>query len=121
MATLADKLVFIKAAMDETDFLFPPGSRVWQDTGFQGYAPLGMTIYQPKKKPRGGELTPAEKETNQLLSSERIGVEHSTGDIKVFRIVHDVYRNHRPGYDDLVMAAACGLANLRLVFRLQVA
>ncbi|QLQ09002.1 MAG: hypothetical protein HZY76_22000 [Anaerolineae bacterium] len=50
-----------------------------------------------------------------------MGVEHSTGDIKVFRIVHDVYRNHRPGYDDLVMAAACGLANLRLVFRLQVA
>lgn len=110
-----------KAAMDETDFLFPPGSRVWQDTGFQGYAPPGTTIYQPKKKPRGGELTPAEKATNQLLSSERIGVEHSIGGIKVFRIVHDVYRNHRPAYEDLVMATACGLANLRLDFRLQVA
>lgn len=82
--------------------------------------PPDTTIYQPKK-PRDGELTPAEKATKQRLSSARIGVEHSIGGIKVFRIVHDVYRNQRPAYDDLVMATACGLANLRLDFRLQVA
>ena len=110
-----------KAAVDETDFLFPPGSRLWKDTGFQGYEPPGTTTYQPKKKPRGGELTPAEKETNQAISRERIGVEHSLGGTKVFRIVHDVFRNHRPAFDDLVMATACGLFNLRLDFRLQVA
>ena len=39
-----------KAAVDETDFLFPPGSRLWKDTGFQGYEPPGTTTYQPKKK-----------------------------------------------------------------------
>lgn len=110
-----------KAAVDESDFLFPPGSRLWKDTGFQGYEPPGTTTYQPKKKPRGGELTPAEKETNQTISRERIGVEHSIGGTKLFRIVHDVFRNHRPAFDDLVMATACGLFNLRLDFRLQVA
>jgi len=98
-----------------------PGSRLWKDTGFQGYEPPGTTTYQPKKKPRGGELTPAEKETNQTISRERIGVEHSIGGTKVFRIVHDVFRNHRPAFDDLVMVTACGLFNLRLDFRLQVA
>jgi hypothetical protein len=110
-----------KAAMDETDFLFPPGSRLWKDTGFQGYEPAGVTTYQPKKKPRGGELTPAEKESNQAISRERIGVEHSLGGTKIFRIVHDVFRNHRPAFDDLVMVTACGLFNLRLDFRPQVA
>lgn len=30
-----------------------------------------------------------------LLARERIGVEHSLGGVKVFRIVHDVYRNHK--------------------------
>jgi len=110
-----------KAAVDETDFLFPPGSRLWQATGFQRSAPPGTTTYQPKKKPRGSELTPAEKETNQTISRERIGGEHSIGGTKVFRIVHEVFRNHRPAFDDLVMATACGLHNLRLDFRPQVA
>ena len=52
------------------------------------------------------------------LSKERIGVEHSIGGIKVFGIVHDIFRNFREGYADLVMETACGLHNWRLDFRL---
>jgi hypothetical protein len=48
---------------------FPPDINLFQDTGFQGYHPPGVTIYQPKKKPKGGELTAAEKAENTLISS----------------------------------------------------
>jgi hypothetical protein len=110
-----------KAAVDETNFLFPPGSRLWKDSSFQGYEPAGITTCPPKKKPRGGELAPGEQEPRQTIARERIGVEHSIGGTKVFRIMHDVFRNPRPAFDDLGMATACGLFNLRLDFRRQVA
>jgi len=49
---------------------------------------------------------------------ERIGVKRSIGGIKVFRIVHDIFRNFREGFANLVMETACGLRNWRLDFRL---
>jgi hypothetical protein len=107
-----------KKLADEQAIPFPKGSRVWKDTGFQGYEPEGVTTYQPMKKPKGKELTAAQKQKNKKLSRERIGVEHSLGGIKVFRIVHDIFRNFHQGFDDLVMETACGLHNWRLDFRL---
>ncbi len=107
-----------KAATDEESYQFPDGSKVWKDTGFQGYEPEQTTTYQPKKKPRGGELTQAEKDHNRAIARERIGVEHSLGGVKVYRIVRDVYRNHREKFEDVVMETACGLHNLRLDYRL---
>lgn len=106
-----------KTATDEEDYHFPPDSIVYKDTGFQGYDPAGVTTRQPKKKPRKGTLTEDERAENQAISRERIGVEHSIGGTKVYRIVHDIYRNHRPDYADLVMETACGLPNLRCDFR----
>ena len=50
-----------KKLADEEGYQFPPGSKLWKDTGFQGYEPKNVTTFQPKKKPRGGELTAAEK------------------------------------------------------------
>lgn len=102
-----------KAATDEEQYRFPQGSQLWKDTGFQGYEPEQTTTHQPKKKPRGSELTPSEKVQNQAVSSVRIGVEHSIGGVKVYHITHDVYRNHRQNFDDLLMETACGLHNLR--------
>jgi len=107
-----------KKLADEQAIPFPKGSKVWKDTGFQGYEPEGVTTYQPMKKPKGKELTTEQKQNNQELSRERIGVEHSIGGIKVFRIVHDIFRNFREDFDDLVMETACGLHNWRLDFRL---
>ena len=49
-----------KKIADEAAFTLPEGSLLYQDTGFQGFALEGTTIFQPKKKPRGGELTDAE-------------------------------------------------------------
>jgi hypothetical protein len=35
-------------------YRLPPGSCLYQDMGFQGFFLVGMTLIQPKKKPRGG-------------------------------------------------------------------
>jgi len=107
-----------KKLADEQDLHFPKGSKVWKDTGFQGYEPEDVITYQPKKKPKGKELTLEEKEQNRLISSERIGVEHSIGGVKVFAIVREIYPNMTIGFEDLIMETACGLHNLRLDYPL---
>ncbi len=106
-----------KGCVDDDGYVFPEGSTLHKDTGFQGYEPDGVKTHQPKKKPRGKELTPEEKESNRRISRERVKVEHSIGGVKVFRIVADVFRNIQAGFVDLVMETACGLFNLRLVSR----
>lgn len=103
-----------KKLADEQEIPFPPGSKLWQDTGYQGYQPENVETYQPKKKPKGRELTPQEKALNRLISRQRIGVEHSIGGIKVFRITQHIFRNLRQDFDDLVMETACALHNLRV-------
>jgi len=106
-----------KKICDEEAPTWPEGCTVYQDCGFEGYAPPGVTVQQPKKKPRGGELTPAEKQQNAAISRVRIVVEHVIGGIKRCRIVKDVFRNTKEGFDDAVMEIACGLHNLRTAFR----
>ena len=107
-----------KTLAEEQAIPFPKGSKVWKDLGFQGYEPEGTITYQPKKKPKGKELTAEQKQSNQEISRERIGVEHSLGGVKVFGIVHAIYRNFCEGFEDCVMETACGLHNWRLDFRL---
>lgn len=107
-----------KKLADEHRYRFPPGSKLWKDTGFQGYEPENILTYQPKKKPKGRELTLEEKAQNKRISRHRVGVEHSIGGVKTYHIVRDVYRNHRKDYEDLIMETACGLHNLRLDFPL---
>jgi len=40
----------------------PDGATLWQDSGFQWFTPAGVTIKQPKKKPRNGVLSDADKQ-----------------------------------------------------------
>lgn len=103
-----------KKLADEQAIDFPEGSRLGKDTGFQGYEPPGVNTYQPKKKPRGRDLTEEERAENRRLSSERIAVEHSIGGVKVFRITQNIFRHLKQGFDDLTMETACGLHNLRV-------
>jgi hypothetical protein len=73
-------------------YRLPPGSYLYQDMGFQGFVLADVTMIQPKKKPRGGELTPPEKATNRRISSIRIRIEHAIGGVKRYRIVKDKIR-----------------------------
>jgi hypothetical protein len=106
-----------KKLADDEQYEFPEGSELWKDTGFQGYEPENVTTFQPKKKPRGKELTPEKKEQNQKLSSERVIVEHHISGVKRSRIVQDTFRNRKDNYVDIVMETACGLHNYRISHR----
>lgn len=106
-----------KKAADEAGYSFPEGSVLFQDTGFQGFNVAGVVIIQPKKKPRGKELTSEDKENNRLISQIRIRVEHAIGGVKRYRIVKDKIRCWKKGFRDKVMETCCGLHNFRLNFR----
>ena len=106
-----------KKICDEEGHEFPEGSTLYKDTGYQGYEPAGVHTRQPKKKPRGRELTLEEKEQNSLISSVRVVVEHVICGVKRCRIVKDVFRNTRDKFADLVMEIACGLHNFRTAYR----
>lgn len=41
-----------KKIVDQEDIVYPPGTVLYKDTGFQGYEPLVEKAYQPKKKDR---------------------------------------------------------------------
>jgi hypothetical protein len=102
-----------KRICDIEELVFPPEITLFQDTGFQGYDPPGVTIYQPKKKPKGQELTEADKAENRILSSIRIVIEHTIASVKRCRIVKDIFRNTKVFFADQVMEIACGLHNFR--------
>jgi hypothetical protein len=98
-------------------YRLPHGSYLYQDMGFQGFVLADVTIIQPKKKPRGGELTPPEKATNRRISSIRIRIEHVIGGVKRYRIVKDKIRLLKDGIRDTIMETCCGLHNFRLQSR----
>lgn len=106
-----------KRICDEEDYTFPPGCILFKDTGFQGFEPEQVSTYQPKKKPRNHELSAEDKAENQMISSIRILVEHVISGVKRCRIVHDVLRNTKAQFDDLVLEIACGLHNFRTTLR----
>jgi DDE superfamily endonuclease/Helix-turn-helix of DDE superfamily endonuclease len=106
-----------KAICDEEQFTFPEQATLEKDRGFQGYEPKGVITYQPKKKPRNGTLSLADKLLNQAISSSRIVVEHVLAGVKRCRIVKEVFRNTRIGIEDRVLAIACGLHNFRQKMR----
>jgi hypothetical protein len=106
-----------KRICDEEDYTFPPGCVLFKDSGFQGFEPENVLTYQPKKKPRNQELSAAEKAENQRIASIRILIEHVISGVKRCRIVHEVLRNTKAQFDDLVMEIACGLHNFRTTLR----
>ena len=102
-----------KPIADEADLTFPDDIVLAQDTGLQGYCPPNVRLCQPKKKPKGQELSPDDKARHTLIARLRIRIEHVIAGVKRSRIVKDLFRNTTAGYDDLVMEVACGLHNLR--------
>jgi hypothetical protein len=106
-----------KAICDTEQYTFPQHATLQKDRGFQGYEPEGIITYQPKKKPRNGTLSIADKMLNRVLSSSRIVVEHVLSGVKRCHIVKDVFRNTRIGIEDIVLEIACGLHNFRQKIR----
>lgn len=75
-----------------------PNTGTLGDSGYQGIARYLSNSYIPKKKPRNGELSEAERDDNRILSKERICIEHVNRQVKIFRILAQRYRNRRRRY-----------------------
>lgn len=92
----------------------PKEVTVMVDTAFIGEAKIHANIYIPKKKPPGGQLSTDEKETNKIISSYRVVVEHAIGGIKRYRCMSEKLRNHKPFIDDQFLLLTTGLWNYHL-------
>jgi hypothetical protein len=103
-----------KRIADATPYPLPPGSHLLQDLGFLAFSLEGVIIEMPTKKPRGGELTPLQKEANHALAQRRVAIEHVNSSLKRCRILKDVCRLLRSGARDQVMEICCALHNVRL-------
>ncbi len=96
------------------DRLPSEGVEAWTDKGYvgvEGVVPVGWGVHQPKKKPRGGELSEAEKASNREVNGVRIQVEHRILAMKQYRVLKGVYRGREGGYGSVVDLVA-GLVNL---------
>jgi hypothetical protein len=82
------------------------------DSGYEGLGNIHENSETSKKKPKNGELTKKEKEANKALSKIRVIVENVFGDIKIFRIMSDRYRNKRIRFN-LKFRIISGIVNLK--------
>ena len=106
-----------KKICDEEPFVFEKEIELLQDLGFVGHSPKNAIVQMPVKRSKYKVLTEEEKKENRLKSSKRVAIEHAISGIKRCRIVKDIFRYRRYGYDDLVMEVACGLHNFRVAHR----
>jgi hypothetical protein len=106
-----------KKLADESKYRLPDGSKLVQDTGFQGFSLDNVVILQPKKKPKGQPLSDLDKDINHWLAALRVRIEHAIGGVKRYRIVKDKIRRWKAGFKDAVFETCCGLHNFRLDFR----
>lgn len=108
-----------KKISDEMELHLPKGTKVCQDTGFQGYTPKGEAIgvIMPTKKTRKKELSDEQKEENRQISKQRVKIEHSIGGVKRIRILKEEIRHKTHQIRHQVFLIGCGLHNFRLKFR----
>jgi hypothetical protein len=105
-----------KRLADKEDIFkqLPKDVAAWADTAFVGEEKDHTDIHIPKKKPPGRQLNLDEKETNKIISSYRVIVEHAIGGIKRYRCMSEKLRNRKPFIDDQFLLLSAGLWNYHL-------
>ncbi|WP_461098800.1 transposase family protein [Spirosoma luteolum] len=104
-------------------YCFPPDQpwfshlSIEVDLGYQGIATdyICLSVSQPKKKPKGGQLTSEEKADNRTRSSTRIRIEHAIGGMKRYRYLSDQLRTHKASLYELSLSICAGLWNFILI------
>jgi DDE superfamily endonuclease/Helix-turn-helix of DDE superfamily endonuclease len=86
-----------------------PQQQFMGDKAYQG----AERTTTPHKKPRKKELTEHQRAENQVISGQRIFIEHRMRRLKIFRILTHRFRLNSRRYCS-VMFAICGLVRLRL-------
>ena len=69
----------------------------------------------PYKRYQKKPFTPEQKQHNRELASFRMGVENKMREIKIFKIISDVYRNFQRKYH-MRFNTIAGLVNLKCGF-----
>lgn len=72
-----------------------PVTTVVVDSGYQGLQKIHENTELPMKKTKKQKLTKADKRANRKLATKRVFNEHVNGDLKVFKIIAEKYRNRR--------------------------
>jgi hypothetical protein len=85
-----------------------------QDLGFVGFCLPDVTMTMPHKKPKGQQLTDAQKADNRTISRRRVRIEHSISAVKRCCILKEDIRLRADHIRDTVMEICCSLHNLRL-------
>jgi hypothetical protein len=102
---------------DEDDIVgaIPDEIPVEVDLGFLGLQKEYVNIRLPHRKPKGGELSPQQKEENRALSQSRVVCENAFAGVKRYNAVSAIYRNRKAEFDDHLMLTAAGLWNFYLI------
>ncbi len=87
----------------------------YADSGYQGWQKLQKNVVIPYKKHRKKPLTEEQKEHNRKLASFRMRVENKIREIKIFKIMSNVYRNFQKKYN-MRFNIIAGIVNLRHSF-----
>lgn len=102
-----------------------PSNRAWfsdkkvlLDLGFQGFDDLYETleVWLPHKRKRvkkglDNSLSEQQKQENKAQAQARIGVEHSIGGLKRFRIIYNQIRMKHQYDMDMILGICAGLWN----------
>lgn len=92
--------------------LLPTASTKLADSGYQGWQKLQSNVVIPYKKSKKKPLTQEQRAHNRNLASMRMKIEHKFRQIKVFKIMSDVYRNFQKKYN-LRFNIIAGIVNLK--------
>jgi hypothetical protein len=99
---------------DATPYPLPPGRQLLQDLGLLAFTLPDVEILMPTRKPRGQDLTPEKKLSNQALHQRRLRIEQVNRSVERCRIVKDRLRLWKEGGRDRVMEIGCALHNFRV-------
>ena len=93
----------------------PTNSIKYADSGYQAWQKIQSHVVIPYKRYRKKPLTLEQKGLNRQLASFRMRVENKFREIKIFKILSDVYRNFQRKYH-MRFNIIAGLVNLKCGF-----
>jgi hypothetical protein len=85
------------------------------DARYQRWQKLQRNVLLPYKRSKKKPLTKEQREHNRDLASFRIRVEHKIREIKIFKIISEVYRNFQKKYN-LRFNIIAGVVNFKHIF-----
>lgn len=90
----------------------PGFSNKYVDSGYQGLQKIALNVTLPFRGSKKHPLTPEQKKHNKGLASFRAKVEHKFRELKIFKILRDVYRNFQKKHN-MRFNIIAGIVNLK--------